>query len=227
MKKLVIQLLPHRQSIARDIAISGLAILSAAMLILELSSEFSDAQIRLIYTLDIFIALAFLADFLYEFSTATNRKKYFKQNWYLLLASVPITGGTYQALRSVQLIRLMRIVRLYARIRKLSEATEHISRNSSRYIFIALFSTIVIFVGSSAFYLFETTLNYRIDTYFDALWWAVVTATSVGYGDIYPVTHAGRVTAMFLMVFGVALLGSVVGLASNYFLYEEIQRKDK
>lgn len=225
MKKLVVQLLPHRQSVARDLAISGLAVLSAVLLILELSSELSSTQLRFFYALDLAIAFAFLADFLYELYTAKNRKLYFRHNWYLLLASIPITGGTYQALRSVQLIRLMRIVRLYARIRRLSEATEHVSRNSSRYIFIALFSTIVIFVGSSAFFHFEAALNYRIDTYFDALWWAVVTATSVGYGDIYPVTTAGRVTAMFLMMFGLALLGSIVGLASNYFLYEEIQRK--
>lgn len=226
MKKFVIQLLPHRQSIARDLIISGLAILSAVLLVLELSSEFSQDQLRFVYALDLLIALAFLSDFIYEFYTAKHRRKYLRHNWYLLLAAIPITGGTYQALRSVQLIRLMRIVRLYARIRRLSEATEHVSRNSSRYIFIALFSTIVIFIGSSIFFHFESSLNYQVNTYFDALWWAVVTATSVGYGDIFPVTTAGRVTAMFLMVFGVALLGTIVGLASNYFLYEEIQRKD-
>lgn len=225
MKQFVIRLLPHRQSIAKDVAISTLAIASAVLLVLELSAELSSAQLRILYTFDFAVALLFLMDFLYELHSAKDKSVYFKKNWYLLLASIPITGGTYQALRSVQLIRLMRIVRLYARIRRLSEATEHVSRNSSRYIFIALFSVIVLFVGSSVFYHYEASLNYQVDTYFDALWWAVVTATSVGYGDIFPVTLAGRVTAMFLMVFGLALLGTVVGLASNYFLYEEIERK--
>lgn len=226
MKALVVQLLPHRESVWRDVVIFCLALLSAGLLVLELSTELFAPQAQLLYTVDFIIAMLFLADFGYELSTATHKRAYLKKNWYLLLASIPITGGMYQALRSIQLIRLLRVVRLYARIRRMSEATERVSKDSSRYIFIALFGAIVIFVGSTGFFVSEVSVNPQITTYFDALWWAVVTATSVGYGDIYPITTAGRLVAMVLMVFGIALLGAVVGLASNYFLREDI-RNDK
>lgn len=218
MKSLVVQLLPHRQSLWRDLVIATLALLSAGLLILELSLELATEQTRLVYTLDLIIAMIFLADFGYELAMANDKKKYFQKNWYLLLASIPVTQTTFQALRSIQLLRLLRIVRLYARIKALSERTELVSRHSSRYIFIALFATIIVFTGAASFYQFEQATNPDVDSFFDATWWAIVTATSVGYGDIYPLTLEGRVIAIVLMIFGLALIGTVVGIVSNYFL---------
>lgn len=225
MKTLVVQLLPHRQSVTRDVVISLLAILSAGLLIFEFTAELQLHQSRLIHLIDFIIAMLFLADFSYEIMTAKHKKLYFKHNWYLLIASIPITGGMFQAFRSVQLIRLMRIVRLYARIKALSDKTEQISKHSSRYIFVALFATVIIFTGAAAFYITESAANEQVTTYYDSLWWAVVTATSVGYGDIFPVTPEGRLVAMVLMVFGLALIGTIIALASNYFLEEGITRE--
>ncbi len=227
MKTLAVQLLPHRQSLLRDIVIASLALLSAGLLVFELSADLLAEQVRLIYTVDVVIAFLFLADFAYEFVTSKQKMKYFKANWYLLLASIPITGGMFQALRSVQLIRLVRIVRLYARIKAISEQTELYARNSSRYIFVSLFAVVVIFCGGAAFYLAESAANDRVNTFFDGIWWAVVSATSVGYGDIYPETFEGRIVAMILMFFGLAMLGTIVGIVSNYFLAtEEIRQVD-
>lgn len=218
MKALVVQLLPHRQSVARDLLLSSLALLSAGLLVFELTAELVPEQTRLLYTVDFAIALLFLMDFIYEYTSATDKKKYLRHNWYLLIASIPITGGVYQALRSVQLVRLLRIVRLYARVKALSEKTEALSKHSSRYIAVALFAVIIIFVGATAFYQLERGVNDGIVTFFDAVWWATVTSTSVGYGDITPQTDQGRMVAMGLMFFGLAMLGTIVGIVSNYFL---------
>lgn len=226
MKQLVIRLLPHRQSVLRDIAIAGLALFSAILLVIELTIELAGSQLEVIIALDIFIAALFLFDFLYEYATAHNRKEYMRKNWFYLFASIPVAGGPFQAMRTIQLLRIIRIVRLYMRIKALSEKTEAISKHSSRYIFISLFSVIVIFTGSTLFYQYEQAANSGINTYFDAVWWSVVTATSVGYGDIYPVTIQGRVIAMALMIFGLALLGTIVGLVSNYFLVETVSEAD-
>ena len=218
MKALVVQLLPHRQSVARDLLLSSLALLSAGLLVFELTAELAPEQTRLLYTVDFAIALLFLMGFIYEYTNATDKKKFFRHNWYLLIASIPITGGVYQALRSIQLVRLLRIVRLYARVKALSEETEALSKHSSRYIAVALFAVIIIFVGAAAFYQLEQGVNDGVSTFFDAVWWATVTSTSVGYGDITPQTDQGRIVAMGLMFFGLAMLGTIVGVVSNYFL---------
>lgn len=227
MKELVIRLLPHRQSVLRDIAIAGLALFSAILLIIELTIELAGSQLQIIIALDIFIAALFLFDFLYEYSNAHNRKEYMRKNWFYLLAAIPVAGGPFQAMRTIQLLRIVRIVRLYMRIKALSERTEAISKHSSRYIFIALFSVVIIFTSSTLFYQYEQVANSGVNRYFDAVWWSVVTATSVGYGDIYPVTVQGRVIAMVLMVFGLALLGTIVGLVSNYFLVETVSEAEE
>ena len=218
MKALVVQLLPHRQSVARDLLLSSLALLSAGLLIFELTAELVPEQTRLLYTVDFTIALLFLVDFIYEYTSARDKKKYFRHNWYLLIASIPITGGVYQALRLIQAVRLLRIIRLYTRVKVLSEKTEAVATHSSRYIAVALFAVIIIFVGATAFYQLEREVNDGIATLFDAVWWATVTSTSVGYGDITPQTNQGRAVAMGLMFFGLAMLGTIVGLVSNYFL---------
>ena len=217
-----ITLLPHRQSVWKDVAISMLALLSAALLVFEFSADLLVGQLRILYTIDLVIALIFLADFTYELVKAQDKKHYLKNNWYLLIASIPITESVFQALRSVQLLRLLRIIRLYARIKRLSIASESISEKSSRYIFIALTTAIVIFSSAAMFYIFESGSNPQLASFFDALWWAVVTSTTVGYGDILPMTWQGRIVGMVLMFFGIGLLGTIAGLVGNYFLKEDV-----
>jgi voltage-gated potassium channel len=61
-------------------------------------------------------------------------------------------------------------------------------------------------------------LEPSINTYTDAVWWAIVTSTTVGYGDISPETIIGRLIAVFLMIFGIGLLGLVTSSVASYFL---------
>ena len=63
----------------------------------------------------------------------------------------------------------------------------------------------------------ELEANPDVNNFYDAVWWSVVTSTTVGYGDIYPVTWEGRLVGMLLMLFGIGLVGTVAGLVSGYF----------
>lgn len=91
---------------------------------------------------------------------------------------------------------------------------------------ITMLTLITILSGSFGFYIFEIGKNSEIETFFDSIWWAVVTLTSLGYGDIYPVTNEGRVVAMFLMFFGVVLIGVIAGSVSRHY-FEERDHKRK
>lgn len=57
----------------------------------------------------------------------------------------------------------------------------------------------------------------EINNYPDALWWAIVTATTVGYGDIVPVTPIGRILASIMMLFGIAFIGMITSTITNFF----------
>ena len=73
------------------------------------------------------------------------------------------------------------------------------------------------FVGASVAYYAEHPTNPEYKTYGDSLWWAIVTLTTVGYGDIVPETAAGRWAAVFIMVTGVAVLGLLAGTLASFF----------
>lgn len=84
-----------------------------------------------------------------------------------------------------------------------------------------LAAAVVVFAGVAAIYGFERhAAGSTIHSYGDALWWAVVTVTTVGYGDRYPVTADGRGVAVVLMLVGIGLLGIVTANVAAFFVSE-------
>ena len=73
----------------------------------------------------------------------------------------------------------------------------------------------------------ETAPNSNIKTAEDALWWAYVTITTVGYGDLYPVTTEGRIVALVLMTAGVGLFGVFTGYLASWFVEPDKEKEDE
>ena len=82
-------------------------------------------------------------------------------------------------------------------------------------VYITLIGNTIMFLSAYVFYHFEKTLNAQVNTYWDALWWAICTVSTVGYGDIVPITGLGRAIGALLIIFGVmCFLGFVAILTS-------------
>ena len=70
-------------------------------------------------------------------------------------------------------------------------------------VYFTIIGNCIMFLSAYLFFCIEKEVNYQIETYWDSLWWALCTVSTVGYGDIYPMTDLGRVVAAFLIITGV------------------------
>lgn len=87
--------------------------------------------------------------------------------------------------------------------------------------FIGVTSLALVLVGATLMVVAEQGAGGPIATFADAVWWALTTITTVGYGDTYPVTALGRGVAVFLMIAGIALFGLLTANVAAFFVEED------
>lgn len=96
-----------------------------------------------------------------------------------------------------------------------------------RGIYVLVLGLLTVLTGAGLVLLFESRTSGPITSYWDALWWAVTTITTVGYGDTYPLTPAGRVVGMLLMLVGIALFGVLTAAVAAYFVERTEDEEEK
>ncbi len=165
---------------------------------------------------DTAICFVFLWDFFYRLYRAENRLAFMKWGWVDLVSSITMLG----MFRWGRVVRVIRILRILRGIRStkviLSVLFEH--RAKGTLTIVTMISGVLIIFSSIAMLNAEAVPEANIKTAGDALWWAVTTVTTVGYGDKFPVTTAGRLIAAVLMVTGVGLFGTFTGFLASFFL---------
>lgn len=159
----------------------------------------------------------FLGDFLYRFFTAEDRWGYFWRGygWADLLSSLP-----FQQLKILRAFRLWRIFRLFRQFGIRHLMHEFVAHRAENALLTVVFLVLcVLEFGSFAMVSAEVGApGANIATASDALWWAYVTITTVGYGDRFPVTNLGRIVGIFVLTAGVGLFGTLSGFLANLFL---------
>jgi voltage-gated potassium channel len=156
------------------------------------------------------ITVFFALEFVVRFLATYDHRAYWRGHWIDVVTLLPM-------LRGFRLLRLLRLFRLVRATRGLTNAVgifEYLAGDLTIKMLFTLWFSITV-VASVLFYLAEAGVNPNVNTLFDAGWWAIVTATTVGYGDIYPYTTAGRLAGIVMMLAGIATFSALAGLIGS------------
>lgn len=166
---------------------------------------------------DILVCGLFLIDFVVTLATAENKLRYlYTWGWLDLISSIPVLP----AARIGRIARIFRIVRVIRGVRatRLLAALMMRKRGENAFLAAALVGALLTITCAAAILHFEAHADGNIKTADDAIWWALVTITTVGYGDRFPVTIEGRFIAVLLMFAGVGLFGTFSGFLASWFI---------
>ena len=179
----------------------------------------------MIDTVDFIICIIFQGDFFYRLHKAPSKRAFLKWGWIDFIASIP----WLTSIRGAKMIRTFRILRLLRAFRSGKVLLQFLLRKRSQntFVTVAVISCFLAMIGSMAILGLEKDVaGSNIKNASDALWWAVVTVTTVGYGDRFPVTDAGRIIAAVLMTAGVGLFGTFTVFIASLFVEPDIKREE-
>jgi voltage-gated potassium channel len=196
--------------------ILALSILSVANLVIALFLPNPSVK-NVIYVMDVILSIVFLGDFAYRLYTAPTKRRYFvhQRGWLDLLSSLPFPSA-----KLFRLFRVARVAQLLRAVgfRRFLRAVLH-DRAGSALLVVVFLAILLLEFGSMLILSIEIRApDGNIKDASDAIWYTYVTVTTVGYGDRYPVTNAGRLVGVVIMTVGVGLFGTLTGFLANAFV---------
>ncbi|MCL9804482.1 potassium channel family protein [Flavobacterium amniphilum] len=217
--------MPKSQSQTQEEKLTPFNIVILVLSIYILGSFFADAIFtlpaetsRLLNFIDNAVCVIFLIDFIIHFRKAPNKLRFMYWGWIDLISIIPVIDYV----RVGRILRLIRLLRILKAFRSTKNIVSHVFKNKAQSTFtsVSIIAIMLIIFSSIAILQVERDSQSNIKTAEDAIWWAYVTITTVGYGDKYPVTTEGRLIAIILMTGGVGLFGTFTAYASSWFLVE-------
>ena len=193
-----------------ELGIALLTVVSLIVVLIDIFFPLSAEQKQFIYVFDLVVVLILFTDFTFRVRRSTKKSRYILNHWYeipamlplVLYASADTSTIAGQVLEQFRVIAFFRLVRLYYILTLI---------HGSRFVLLSAFSLITIVFGALGVYLTEAGYpGANITNLPDAFWWAVQTVSTVGYGDVYPVTAEGRIIGVFVMFAGIGILATFI-----------------
>lgn len=208
-----------------QIVVFVLTMVVLGMLLVEMVVKLPEEISKILDWTDTCVCLLLLIDFAIRFRHAKSKLQFMKWGWIDLVASIP----TLPMFRAGRLIRLLRIIRLLRAIRVSQRITSILFRNKIHgglTSVVVIFALLVIFSSVGVLICEQPNPDAKIKSAEDAIWWSVATITTVGYGDLYPITTEGRCLAMLLMISGVGMFGALSGIIASFMLGQGKEKGD-
>ena len=198
-----------------EIFVLGVALLSIVNLVLALLVRNADIE-QVIAIMDSLLIVIFLIDLLRRLRVAGDRRAYLVQGWgWLDLISI------MPMLRIARILRILRVIRVLGRMGGPEAALRSFFANKATggLFLVVLIAILVMEFGSlGVLWAEHGAEGANITTADEAVWYLIVTMSTVGYGDHFPVTDVGRLLGSLIIVVGVGVFGTLTGFLANVFL---------
>ena len=157
-----------------------------------------------------------------EFSLKKVFKEIIAKKWeyiktpFAIIDLLAILPG-YRPLRIFRIFVIFRLFKLIRYVKSVNTFIEVLANKKFELFILLLAVTFVTFIGGAVIYVFEAHDNPKIGDLFDAIYWSLITISTVGYGDITPVTPEGRVLTMVLIIFGIGFISFATSIIATAF----------
>ena len=213
----------------RELLVTTFTAVSVGIIVFQLVNDLPQLIEYIIYTFDLIVIAILITDFYLRMKESNENKLIFiLKHLYEIPALIPlVVFGILEnyaylnvVFRLLRLIRIFRIIHLSSRVLSIS------SQTNNRLIYIILVSFMAVSSGALGLYFVEEQApDTKVTNIGDAFWWAIVTVTTVGYGDIYPVTAEGKIIASILMIVGIGILGVLISTLGGSFIESRLKPK--
>ena len=176
---------------------------------------------------DLVVAILILLDFVIfrvrKEKTKGGNLHFIRENWAYIVSIIPITFLSFNILQLygfIDVLWLLVILRFYALIKVLlitgSKVREYPSKTKLDYATVILL--LVLIIGSFIFFIVERSVNPEVPNYESAMWFSIISMTTVGYGDIVPVTLIGRIIGVIIILTGMGYVSLVTATLAYSFI---------
>ncbi|WP_425077464.1 ion transporter [Psychroserpens sp. S379A] len=201
--------------------IQALILISIVTFSIETIPNLKPQTKTILYVVEVFCVSVFTVEYVLRIYVADSKPKFIFSFFGIIdfLAILPFYlsfGIDLRSLRALRFLRLFRVLKLV----RYNKAMNHFMRaikSAKEEIFLFLFVTLIlIYFAAVGIYYFENEAQpEHFSSIFESLWWSIITLTTVGYGDVYPITVGGKVFTFFILIIGLGIVAIPTGIISS------------
>ena len=211
--------------------IQALILISIITFSVETIPDLKPQTRRILQSIELFCVVVFTLEYLLRIFVADKKLKFIFSFFGIidLLAILPFYlsfGVDLRSLRALRFLRLFRVLKLVRYNRAMNHFTRAIKSAKEEILLFIFITLILIYFSAVGIYYFENEAQpEHFSSIFDSLWWSIITLTTVGYGDVYPITVGGRVFTFFILMIGLGIVAIPTGIISSA-LTKSIDKKE-
>ena len=206
---------------AFDLIIQFLIVVSLISFSIETIPGLSKTTTQVLKFIEVATVFVFTLEYLCRLYVANNKLRFIFSFYGIidLMAILPFYIARGIDLRSIRIVRLLRLFRILkmARYGRAIQRLKYAFLTIKEELVLFLIATVfLLYISSVGIYYFENNAQpEQFKSIFHCLWWAIVTLTTVGYGDVYPITIGGKIFTSIIALIGIGVVAVPTGLVAS------------